>query len=345
MMAKPQQQHHPMGQIIPVSPKVQVRILVQVLKYCQATSTFAAPIDSWDLIPTSSPTQSTSSSSMTLRITVSIYPWGISSDSSPSATTTPSLCQSTMTCEAPTARSSMSIVLKNTIQPRTTTQSFSSTMYSKKSTASNSAVIAAPSSCGDAAAGFTIDFDDLPHFSTGPTDTDVPPIFNPYRKLFFDGNFGYVPPPSDPFPPHSPPQLAIYREGEGAGVTGSPDEGLELNGEIGAGPRALDSAYWIDASSAWLGCNNGGQADCTITINGYTNGSTVPIVTQTVTQPPCLKNCSLALVKFHEDFVGLTGLQILAAVADRPVTWYMDDLSLAWTNNTCAAQLERSSAE
>ena len=204
---------------------------------------------------------------------------------------------------------------------------------------------------------FVIDFDDLPHFSTGsePNDTDTPPIFNPYRKLYFEEHFGYVPPPTDPFPPHSPPQLAVYREEDpnvtvaldNTGETGSPDAGLLLIGEIGAGPRAYDSAYWIDAYSAWLGCANSGPDDCIITVQGYIYGDNTSLVTQDFTQPPCpgLKNCSLALVEFGDGFRALTGLQIIATVDSNPVDWYMDDLALGWSNNTCAAQLERSSSE
>ena len=201
---------------------------------------------------------------------------------------------------------------------------------------------------------FTVDFDDLPHFSTGsaPGDTDTPPIFNPYRKLYFEEHFGYVPPPTDPFPPHSPPQLAVYRaKGLNINVssndTGSPDAGLELIGEIGAGPRAYDSSYWIDAYSAWVGCANSGPDDCTITVKGYAYGVSTSIVAQAFTQPPCpgLTGCSLALVEFADGFRGLTGLQIIATVGNNPVDWYVDDVALGWSNNTCAAQLERSSSK
>jgi len=140
--------------------------------------------------------------------------------------------------------------------------------------------------------------------------------------------------------------LAIYREA-GLDVTGSPDAGLLLLGEIGSGPRASDSAYWVDAHSVWFGCSNGGPEDCEIKINGYTNGGTAPSITQAVTQPPCpgLKDCSLALLEFADDFRGLTGLQIIATVGTEAVDYYMDDLELSWSNNTCAAQQERSSSE
>jgi len=202
------------------------------------------------------------------------------------------------------------------------------------------------SSCGDTSAMFTVNFDDLPFFSTVSDDADVPPIFNPYRKLYWEGHFGYIPPPTDPFPPHSPPQLAVYRASN-VDVDGSSDAGLELTGEVGAGPRADNNAYWIDAYSAWLGCANSGPDDCNITINGYANAGSVAAVTQTITQPPCLglKDCSLALVAFNAGFRGLDGLQIVASVDSKAVDYYMDDLQLGWSNNSCAAQQLRSSSE
>lgn len=229
----------------------------------------------------------------------------------------------------------------------TTSQTLLSSLHSNKSTSSSTSV-AAPtsSSCGNASAAFIIDFDDLPAFSNGPGDTDIPPILNPYHKLFFQQYFGYVPPPSDPFPPISPPQLAVYRV-DGSGVTSSPDAGLELPGEIGSGPRASDSAYWIDAYSAYLGCTNPGPESCSIMVKGYQNWSIPSVITQGFMQPPCtgMENCSLALVEFADGFRNLTGLQIIATVGITPVDWYMDNLSLGWSNNTCAAQLERSSQE
>lgn len=169
---------------------------------------------------------------------------------------------------------------------------------------------------------------------------------NPYYKLFFEAGFGYVPPPSDPFPPTSLPQLAVYRKYNKADLGLSPDAELQLPGEIGAGPRASESAYWIDAYSAYLGCNNSGPAGCTITVNGYNHASRIPQVTQTTTQPACpgLVNCFWKFVEFSEEFRDLSGIQFLATVGGKPVDWYMDDLALGWSNNTCAAQFKRASA-
>ncbi|KAL8745194.1 MAG: hypothetical protein Q9190_002650 [Brigantiaea leucoxantha] len=191
----------------------------------------------------------------------------------------------------------------------------------------------------------TSKFDDLPHFSTFAGNTDVPPIFSPYRKLFFSGGYGYVPPPSDPYPPISPPQLAVFTS-YGNISSSSTDSGPELDGEIGAGPRASDNAYWVDAFSAWIGCANGGPSKCQINILGY-DALDTRIASQSVTQPPCpgLENCTLSQIYFTAQFRELAGIQIEAFVDEKPVTFYMDNLNLGWSNNSCAAQLERSSTE
>ncbi|KAL8669170.1 MAG: hypothetical protein Q9168_006232 [Polycauliona sp. 1 TL-2023] len=188
-------------------------------------------------------------------------------------------------------------------------------------------------------------FDDLPKFSRDGNNTDTPPIFNPYRKLYFNGGFGYAPPPDDPFSPISPPQLAVYNYSSDPSTSPSINAGLQLHGELGAGPRVQDDAYWINAYSAWIGCVNGGPTECRVELVGLDAfGST--IATQTVLLSPCvgLVNCTLDRVLFSLDFRKMAGLQILAYVYDTPVTFYMDDLSLGWSNNTCAAQLERSSS-
>ncbi|KAL8918877.1 MAG: hypothetical protein Q9172_005235 [Xanthocarpia lactea] len=212
-------------------------------------------------------------------------------------------------------------------------------------TQTNPATTTPESTCGADTGRFTIDFDDLPQFSADGNNTDIPPIFNPYRKLYFNGGYGYVPPPDDPFAPISPPQLAVYNYHTDSSTSQSIDAGLELHGELGAGPRFHESAYWIDAYSAWIGCANSGPSDCQVDIIGYDAFNT-PIAYQTLLQPPCpgLVNCKLAQITFSNEFQELAGLQILAYVNKIPVTFYMDDLSLGWSNNTCAAQFERSSS-
>ena len=162
--------------------------------------------------------------------------------------------------------------------------------------------------------------------------------------MWWDDHFGYVPPPADPYLPHSGRQLAVWRY-ENENVDASRDAGLESPGEFGAGPREGVAAYWIDGISAWLGCENGGPTDCTMYINGYVNGSSTLVAHQVVTIPTCPggAGCHLQPIQFGSDFRGLDGIQILAAVGEETVSWYMDDLVLAWSNNSCEAQLLRSS--
>lgn len=96
-----------------------------------------------------------------------------------------------------------------------------------------------------------------------------------------------------------------------------------------------------------MGCNDGGPAECAIKILGYTYSSATdnpdPSFTQTVTLPPCpgLVNCTLTQVNFADEFRSLTGLEIIATIGGTPVTWFMDDLRLSWSNDTCAAGLRR----
>ena len=79
----------------------------------------------------------------------------------------------------------------HTLSTRVSAAAAPSALFLNTTTESDTLPTAAP--CGKGSSKFTIDFDDLPSFSTGSDDTDIPPIFNPYRKLYWEGQFGYVP--------------------------------------------------------------------------------------------------------------------------------------------------------
>ncbi|MCJ1287083.1 hypothetical protein MMC26_006431 [Xylographa opegraphella] len=218
-------------------------------------------------------------------------------------------------------------------------------------TATTTASITSSSACNvpDQGIGnFTITFDDLPTFGGSPGDTDYPPIFSPYHHLVWALGFAYAPPPSDPYPPISPPQLGVFVTNMSANVhpvslTSPPGPGDDVDGEFGAGPNFFNSAFWINAYSAYIGCENAGPEDCEITINGYgfdeAFANTVLVARQTAYQPPCvgLTNCTLMKVTFTEDFRNLTGFQIIASVGTNPMmyTWYMDNLEIGWALNDC----------
>ncbi len=105
--------------------------------------------------------------------------------------------------------------------------------------------------------------------------------------------------------------------------------------------------YWIDAYGASMGCDNRGPEDCIITFTGFTlsesSNEEVNTVSTNVTIPPCpgLRECVLTPVSLGDGFKGLTGLRVVAHVAEKSVIWFMDDVKLAWTNNTCAAGIQR----
>ncbi|KAL2351343.1 hypothetical protein BJ546DRAFT_853929 [Cryomyces antarcticus] len=207
-----------------------------------------------------------------------------------------------------------------------------------------------PKVCGESG-NFTINFDDEPMFTPSNNATfQAPPVFNPYHHLYYANGFSYIPPPTDPFPPDSPPRLAMYLSND-TGDIGSPNAGGMKPGELGAGPRGATNAYWVDAWSVYLGCDNEGPTDCTMVLSGYrwdtATGQETLHVQQNATLPPCpgYINCHLQHVVLDSEFTSLTGFQIQAFVnetVDR--TFFMDDLAMGWSNNTCAAGLLRISS-
>ena len=156
----------------------------------------------------------------------------------------------------------------------------------------------------------------------------------------------YAPPPSVPFVPVSPPHLVMFVANE-TGVNDNHNEGGQLRGEIGAGRRRSSSAFWFDAYSVYLGCENHSAHQCELQITGLVyhekTRSEVEAFHQTVTLDPCLlpDGCGLTHVQFDSSIKGLSGIRIQAVVFYEPVSWFMDNLALGWSNDTCAAGLLR----
>ena len=200
-----------------------------------------------------------------------------------------------------------------------------------------------------------MDFDDLPNFTpTNQNNSDItqaPPIENPYWHLTWSDGYVYAPQPREPYTPVSPPHLAVFlADGVAKRVGNSPSGNYSKPGEISDGPREAISAFWFDAYSAWFGCDNRGPEACTLVFSAYSWSPTalteVVIENSTATIPPCnkAKGCDLELVTFPAGFQSLSGLQIQAFVGKEERMFFMDDLSLHWTNNTCAAGLLRQSS-
>ena len=187
--------------------------------------------------------------------------------------------------------------------------------------------------------------------SNDPLDCeDSPFIPSPYHGLFFSNGTHYVPPPSDPFKPSSPPQLAIFLPNQTGQPLDHPDVGSLYTGEVGDGPESGVSAFAFNAYSAHLGCDWSGTDDCSMGIYGYrydkTTGTQVQVASQFVELPPCHGNsCDLSLTNFASDFTNVTGIRFEAYNSEHePLKWFMDDFSISWFDNTCAAAQLRENA-
>ncbi|KAK2743251.1 hypothetical protein FQN57_004940 [Myotisia sp. PD_48] len=215
--------------------------------------------------------------------------------------------------------------------------------YSVKETKSTSAH-AVPTDCGESG-NFLLNFDDLPTYAPPNNDTAAyPPIFNPYHHLFFSNGWSYGPPPNEPFTPFSKPCIGIFVPSKERGPNG---EGFE--GEFGAGPRSYNNIYWFDAYSAYVGCSNEHltktPCEMTITALRFDLGSNteIPSASSTFLIPACMgpHNCNLTQIVLGSEFRGLSGLKIKAMEADSRAMWYIDDISLKWYDDSCAAGKER----
>ncbi|KAK5110499.1 hypothetical protein LTR85_001012 [Meristemomyces frigidus] len=212
-----------------------------------------------------------------------------------------------------------------------------------------SSATATPTACGEHGP-FTLTFDTLPNFvSSNQNQTDItqaPPVPNPYHHLTFSNGYVYGPSPRVPYLPASSPKLAVFLAGA-SGMTAR----SQKPGEIGDGTYEAMSAFWFDAYSAFFGCDNNGTDTCTMVFTGYTYSPSakdeIPSYTQNATIPPCAGiasgagNCKLQQVFFPDAFRSLSGLQIQAFVGNTERMFFVDDIAMGWSNNTCEAGLTR----
>ena len=159
-----------------------------------------------------------------------------------------------------------------------------------------------------------------------------------------------MPPPNEPFPPQNGAHLAEYVPSS-ATDNGSPDAGDVPFGAFGAGPHNYNDAYWFNAYSAYIGCDNGATdpsivCDFVVTYYNYdaTSKQDYVVNTEHFPQAPCpnFENCKLTQIFFDPHYQnGLSALSFYAVVQGKEVIFWIDSISLSWYNNTCAAGLER----
>ncbi|EXJ59637.1 hypothetical protein A1O7_03783 [Cladophialophora yegresii CBS 114405] len=207
-------------------------------------------------------------------------------------------------------------------------------------------------SCGEVGP-FQIGFDDLIPNTSDDSFLGTPMIQNPYNFLNWGDGWGYVPPPSDPFPPRSGDRLAQWDPTLNNTVLGSPNAGSIPPGSIGAWSRN-SKHYWFSADSAYVGCDNGSRnlsevCDFVATSYRWNNAtqSEVVVATQHFHIPPCpdLVNCQLTMIEFNDLFYKMSTLQFYANVQGQLSKFWVDSINMNWYDNSCEAGLARISRQ
>jgi hypothetical protein len=171
--------------------------------------------------------------------------------------------------------------------------------------------------------------------------------------MFFSSGWAYVPPPTAPVVPQNGSHLALYvptAPETNSSESQSRNAGDVPPGSFGAGPRAYDNAYWFNAESLYVFCDNGAvdtTVICDIVATGYqwddaTESETV-LTTQHFPQQPCpgFVDCQTSKIFLDKQFQRLSSLSLYAVVNGQQKMFFMDTVQMSWWNNTCDAGLRR----
>ncbi|CZT50019.1 uncharacterized protein RSE6_10937 [Rhynchosporium secalis] len=218
------------------------------------------------------------------------------------------------------------------------------------STTSNAATAAStgPSNCGEVG-DFVLNFDDIPPLSISNDSTfaQAQPLFSPYHHFDFSRGFTVGPPPVDPFVPESKPLLAEFTPYIGL----SNDDGDSASGYMGNVDHGATSCFSFNFYGASFGCDSLGP-DCHFNFTGYSynaaDQSTKPVVSEqkVISACPTLKSldCVLTPVTLSPSFEKLDSIRIDVTVNDVPKIWWMDNVRLGWSDNTCEKGMCRAMA-
>ncbi|CCU74907.1 hypothetical protein BGHDH14_bgh02546 [Blumeria hordei DH14] len=176
------------------------------------------------------------------------------------------------------------------------------------------------------------------------------PVFNPYHRFIFSNGFTVVPPPSDPYLPSSKPLLLEFiprfdLSNKSSTVTFTTSEDV-ISGDIRSGDHGRTGCFRFNTHGAFFGCDSKGP-DCDFSFTGFRfnreSQESIEVVSQrrSINACPSLIDCELLPIELGDAFEDLDTLRINVTVAGQPKIWWMDDLSLSWKNNTCAASICR----
>ncbi|TGO18635.1 hypothetical protein BTUL_0008g00160 [Botrytis tulipae] len=226
---------------------------------------------------------------------------------------------------------------------------------STSSTSTSIIPSATPTNCGERG-DFVLTFDDIPPLSvSNASDTNVQPeLFNPYHQFLFSDGFTVVPSPKRlPFLPSSKPLLLEFIPNFEANSsnrkTGPNAADHGFSGQIESGDEGLTGCFNFNLYGASLGCDSMGPS-CDFAFTGYkydvASKETSLVTQQVIHVPACpeLSNCVLTTVDLNSSFKDLTYFLMNVTVAGKPKIWWMDDLRLGWSDNSCSMGLCRQNA-
>lgn len=189
-------------------------------------------------------------------------------------------------------------------------------------------------------------YDDIPPLTAVDLGQTRPmPLFSPYHRFTYSTGFYVIPPPEGPYRPSSG---RLMLQIEPPAVRNSTDTELDPDAvEFGVEPRVLlNPCFHVNMVSINLGCDSTGSP-CQFTFLGLRYNATtrdndvVANRTLQVAACPQQADCNLEPTAVT-GLMDLTAIIIKLSVAGRPARWYADDLSLAWTDNSCQAAQCRS---
>lgn len=183
--------------------------------------------------------------------------------------------------------------------------------------------------------------DDLPALSSA-SGTDGPmPMFSPYHRFWFSSGFKVAPPPKARFQPSSG-NLMLQ-------LTPSNNSSADVPGEIpsfGTGPSQSTQCFAFNFYGAMVGCDSE-ESPCVFTFTGMRLDEASEKSTKTLTQaihvPACeqMENCKLQHISV-DGFTDVTSINVTVKADNEDRTWWVDDLELGWSDNSCESATCRS---
>ncbi|KAE8444646.1 hypothetical protein EG329_014394 [Mollisiaceae sp. DMI_Dod_QoI] len=227
-----------------------------------------------------------------------------------------------------------------------------STVASQTATSVSSTNSVLPSLCGEHG-DFTLSFDDIPPLSVSNQSANAvnpEPVFSPYHQFDFSNGFDVVPPPTEQYNPSSPPLLVEFIPNFNLSTSNSqsgPNSAeFGWSGDIGNADHGVLGCFSFNVYGASFGCDSDGP-DCVFSFTGFrydpATHLTNPVVTDTHTIQACptIAHCQLIPIALDSAFQDLDKIRINVTVAGEPKLWWMDDLRLGWTDNSCSQGLCR----